>query len=289
MTTGPPSSVVVHLSVDPATTRTIHRWCRAHGPALAARGITARTDPKELRDAVTGLDLRSDHGRRQLRGYVADGGPVLWSSGQVLGPVYRFTGGDLLPAAASAVAGIDVATRDATRHVALTLVPHGRAVMDAYVESVRAGHAVAFDDFVASLPRQPSWTPLVRRLVEVFGADRVTARIAGTDTSRQVLTEAERVLAAGPDRGPLPDPPAESRPAAPWTPRMVALTLAALPHLRSYEERGAWRRFVETRVDRADAGSGIAPALGLAPAQEDRLARCDAEDMASIQALVEVR
>lgn len=295
------ADVVVHLSARPGVTRALRAWCEAHADRLADRGVVARTDPAALRRAVPGLDLRSDHGRRLLRDHLADRAlperGVLWSTDAVLGPAYLHTGGRLHPFAGAGVAGVVAATRqhDGTplrRHVELSLAPHAEVVSRAWVSALRHGHAVGADEFVARLPRRPSWVPLVRRLVRDVGPEHVTvrppARTAG-ETAGNLLDDALSRLAPGHGRVPrLPaHDPVPSDADAAWTARAADVVLRALPHLRGADERAALRGLVER--DLVPGLPDDVPADPLTPARADDLAARDEADLATISTLVEVR
>src|SRR5690554_6134043 len=83
-----PPAVAVHLGTHRPTVRAVREWCGTHRGALAAHHVSARTSWSALRDAVPGLDWRSDKGRDRLREHLTADGPVLFSSTAPLGPAY---------------------------------------------------------------------------------------------------------------------------------------------------------------------------------------------------------
>ncbi|PFG44070.1 hypothetical protein ATJ88_2788 [Isoptericola jiangsuensis] len=282
-------AVAVHLSAHRASGATVHRWCETHPGPLAGAGVAVRTSDAALREAVPGLEWRSDRGRRRLHAHLTPGSATLVSTAAVLGPAYRHTGGHLHPDARAGVAALAAALHDVPWRVHLTVGDHASTVVQAWVDAVRAGHRVPFDDFAATLD-EPSWVPLVHRLVRTVGADRVVvhdATRARPDDQAAVAAVARDVLGALlgalDATAPVHDlevPPDPAR----WSARQVDVALAMLPHLRSWEDRGAMRRFVD---DEVDVGGG--PAWPVPPALADRLAACDAADLTRLTELVEVR
>ncbi|WP_402377840.1 hypothetical protein [Isoptericola rhizosphaerae] len=288
-----PPAVAVHLGTHRPTVRAVREWCGTHRGALAAHHVSARTSWSALRDAVPGLDWRSDKGRDRLREHLTADGPVLFSSTAPLGPAYLPRGGTLYPYAAAGVDGLAAALTGVPWGVQLTVAAHADVVTAAWVAAVRHGHVVDLDTYRSTLEGQ-SWVPLVECLVDAVGADRVsvhdatTVRTAGDPpkataaVGRSVLTAALDHLTGRADDLPLADVAGE--PEAHWSARQIEVALAALPHLRSHDERSALTRFVDRQVD--DGGT---PAHPLTPAQEAELAARDEADLARLRDIVEVR
>ncbi|GAA4720746.1 hypothetical protein GCM10023216_07210 [Isoptericola chiayiensis] len=273
--------VAVHLGAHGPTARAVRDWCGTHRRELRRRGLTAHTSWSGLREAVPALDWRSDRSRRQLRDYLTATGPTLFSSHAPLGPVYRHTGGDLFPTAAAGVDGLGAALDDVPWTAHLSIGRHADALVEAWVAAVRAGHEVRFDDLYDAT-RDASWVPLAEHLVRTAGARAVTVhdagatrpdRGAGPAVVSAVLTD----LLGEPSS--LGDDAAAS-PARHWSTRQVDVALAALPHLRSWDERRALRDFVDRSVDGDDA-----PCWPLTAVQEDELADRDAADRQRLAAL----
>ncbi|GAA1991029.1 hypothetical protein GCM10009718_30960 [Isoptericola halotolerans] len=287
------SPVAVHLSTHRPTVRAVRTWCGVHRASLTERQVAARTSWSDLRDAVPGLDWRSDKSRARLRAHLVADGPVLFSGSAPLGPAYLPRGGTLYPHAGAGVDGLAAALRDVPWTVDVTLTAHADAVATAWVASVRHGHDVGLDAFWAGV-QEPSWVPLVEALVAAVGPDRVRVHDAtgvrtATDpaaasavVARSVLTSALGHLTD--DVGALPLDDVEHVDAQHWSARQLEVARTALPHLRSHDERRELRAFVDHHVD-----DGGAPAQPLSPVQEAELAARDHADLARLRDIVEVR
>lgn len=294
-------TVVVHLAAHRGTAEQVRLWCDARAAAqdgapegTPAARFTPRASEQALRAAVPGYDWRSDRGRRQLRDHLTADGPTLFSSAVLLGPAYRHTGGRLHADAAAGIDALAVALRDQRARVHLTIGDHAGTAVLAWVDAVRRGHQVRFEEFVRSLA-EPSWVPLAEHLVASFGAEHVVVHDAtGARPDDPAATDAVvRVLlddllgdllgdpGATPTHAPLP--PA-GRDAAHWSARQVEVALAMLPHLRSWADRVAMRTFVQEEID-VD-GTGVWP---VDRALAEKLAHRDAADLARLDTLVEVR
>jgi hypothetical protein len=257
---------------------------------LRGAEITLRTSDRALRQAVPGLDWRSDRGRAQLRDHLPATSPTLFSSAALLGPAYAHTGGRLFADAGPGIDAIALALRETPARVHLSVDTHATTLVRTWTDAVRAGHAVTFDDFVAAVV-EPSWVPLVERLTRAVGHDRVVVHGAGhtgaasgpdrtTDIARGVLDTLLDDLALEPDDDPRPLGTGRSW----WTVRQTEVALAMLPHLRSRADRTAMRTFVDDHVDRAGEPAWPVPAV-----LADDLAARDAADLARLDAIVEVR
>lgn len=285
--------VAVHLGTHRPTVRAVRAWCGRHRRALTDHHVTPRTSWSALREAVPGLDWRSDKGRDRLREHLTADGPVLFSTAALLGPAALPRGGALFPYADAGIDALTAALAGTPWNVHLSLAAHADVVTSAWVATVRHGHVIDLDTFRSTL-QDPSWVPLVERLVDAVGADRVrvhdatTVRTAGDPVEataavgRSVLASALEHLTGRAEDLPLADVAGE--PEAHWSARQVEVALAALPHLRSHDERSALTRFVDRQVD--DGGT---PARPLTPAQEAELADRDQADLARLRDLVEVR
>jgi hypothetical protein len=283
-------AVAVHLSAHRATGRTVRRWCDANPAPLAAAGVTARASDAALRKAVPGLEWRYDRGRDLLRDHLVSAPRTLFSSAAVLGPAYRHTGGPLHADARAGVAALSVALRDVPWRAHVSIGDHAGTVVLAWVEAVRNGHLVRFDDFAASVT-DPSWVPVVRRLVRALGADRVVvhdatrARPGGDPAATTAVAHDVLTALLGGLGAPVPVTDLETPPdPAHWSRRQTEVALAILPHLRSQADRVAMRRFVEEEID-----AGGTPAWPVPAALADDLAARDAADLARLTDLVEVR
>ncbi|WP_407316918.1 hypothetical protein UQW22_10635 [Isoptericola halotolerans] len=286
------SPVAVHLSTHRPTVRTVRAWCDTHRAALGERGVTARTSWSELRDAVPGLDWRSDKGRDRLREHLTAEGPVLFSSNAPLGPVYLPRGGALHPHAQAGVDALAAALAGTPWTVDVTLTAHADAVTSGWVASVRHGHDIGLDAFWGAV-EDPSWVPLVESFVAAVGPERVRVHDATTlrgadDPVAATAAVGRAVLASTLDRlTTLDGIPLDDVPGTPdehWTDRQLQVARTALPHLRSHDERHSLRAFVDRQVDTHGT-----PARPLSPAQEAGLADRDRADLARLRDLVEVR
>ncbi|NNU27899.1 hypothetical protein [Isoptericola sediminis] len=287
-TSRPPATapaVAVHLGAHPPTARAVQDWCGTHRRTLRRHGLTARTTWSELRRAVPALDWRSDRSRRQVREYLTAEGPALFSSHAPLGPAFRHTGGPLHPTAAAGVDGVAAALEDVPWTLHLSIGRQAETLVDAWVTAVRHGHVVTFEDFLTTT-EDASWVPLVEHVVATVGADRVTVHDVATDPDRRdaaasVLTTALGELLGGPTG--LGEDATADPVRRVWSGRQTEVALAALPHLRSWDER----RMLRTFVDGIDVGG--APAWPLTARQEELLAARDLADRTRIRTLVEVR
>lgn len=285
--------VAVHLGTHRPTVRAVRAWCGEHRSTLAEHHVTARASWSALRDAVPGLDWRSDKGRDRLRAHLVADGPVLFSSSAPLGPAYLPHGGGLYPHAAAGIDGIAAALDGVPWSVQVTLAAHADVVTAAWVASVRHGHLVGLDDFWSAL-EDPGWIPLVEHLVAAVGTDRVSVHDATTvrtaaDPADATAAVGRSVLATAlerltDDRDDLPLADVGGAAEEHWSARQIEVALTALPHLRSHDERRAMQAFVDRQVD--DGGT---PATPLSPAQEAELADRDRADLARLRDLVEIR
>ncbi|WP_277209713.1 hypothetical protein [Isoptericola croceus] len=285
--------VAVHLGTHRPTVRAVRAWCGQHRSTLTAHGVTPRTSWSALREAVPGLDWRSDRGRDRLRTHLTADGPVLFSSSAPLGPAYLPRGGALYPHADAGVDALAAALTGTPWSVQLSLAAHADVVTAAWVAAVRHGHLTDLDTFWREL-EDPSWVPLVQRLVAAVGADRVSVHDATTvrtapdpahataAVGRSVLEAALPPLTHGAGSLPLTDVAGVRE--AHWSARQIEVALTALPHLRSHDERRALQKFVDRQVD--DGGT---PAQPLTPAREAELAERDLADLARLRDLVEIR
>lgn len=279
-------AVAVHLGAHAPTARAVQDWCVTHRRTLRSRGLEALTTWSDLRRAVPALDWRSDRSRRHLRAYLTGGGPVLFSSHAPLGPAFRHTGGPLHPTAAAGVDGVAAALRDVPWTLHLSVGGHAETLVEGWVTAVRDGHRVTFDDFLAATA-DASWVPLVEHAVATVGAHRVTVHDVAAapdrrDAAASVLSTALGELLGVPTG--LGDDAAAGPGRRRWSRRQTEVALAALPHLRSWDERRALREFVDESVD-----AGGAPAWPLTAPQQEVLAARDLADRTRIRTLVEIR
>jgi hypothetical protein len=283
-------AVAAHLATHRRTADVVQQWCDGRADRLSGAGVTVRTSDRALRQAVPGLDWRSDRGRAQLREHLPATAATLFSSAALLGPAFRHTGGRLFADAGAGVDAIALALRETPARVHLSIDTHATTMVRSWTDAVRAGHAVTFDDFVASVV-EPSWVPLVERLARAVGSDRVVVHGAGhtgtatgcdrtTGIARGVLDTLLDDLAIEPD-----DDLRSLGTGRPWwTARQTEVALAMLPHLRSRADRTAMRTFVDEHVDRGGEPVWPVPAV-----LTDDLAARDAADLARLDAIVEVR
>jgi len=293
---------VLHLGSQKTGTTAVQAWCREHAEELAGHGILSRTTQTEIRAALDGwYDVSRDGADDLLRAYLeaafdGDGTgsatSLFYSSESNVGPALVPGEPGLYPRIATNLAGIDRATSGLERHVQFTVRSYAPFLESAYLQQLKHGRALTFAQFMAGVDPGYSWVPVVRTLVDVFGADRLAVydydapRPDDAQLVGRILGDAAGWLGA-PDATAGADWSHRTNPR--YTRRMTDLALAALPLLRTPDERRQFHRFLATAVARSEASAREEPATFVAADEAAALDDRYRADLAHIRQLVEVR
>lgn len=280
-------SVVLHLGAAHTGTRALRTWCGAHAERLAAHGIVTRADgwaeaAREEADTpdtpslatwLRSVDTTPSAGRASRSFYSGAGG-----TGPVLDPA---TPG-IYPRLAENLARVAEAGTGLDRHIQFAVADHAPFLESVYVRQVARGLALTFEEFLASVGPEPSWLPVVRTLVDVFGRDHVTVYDAAAPHplgARLVEDAMTRLGAPG-----LGTSAVRERPLLPLPGRLADLSLAIRPYLRNDAERRAFRRLVDSGLSGADR-----PASFFTSERAAELSGRYAEDLRQIRQFTVVR
>lgn len=290
--------VVLHLGSQKTGTTAVQAWCREHADALAAHGAVARTTQSEIRAALGGwYDTARDGADRALRAFLDDAcrdagvERLFYSSESNVGPAFVAGEPGLYPRLRAGLEGIERATAGTRRQVQFTVRSYAPFLESAYLQQLKHGRPLTFEQYTAGIDDGFSWRPVVQALVDVFGADDVVVYDYDAPRERpplvgQVLTDALEALGAGAAvRG--ADWSHRTNPR--YTQRMADLALAVLPLLRTDSERKAFHRFCTQVVARSPASADDAPATFVGAAHAEASAARYADDLAWARSVVEVR
>lgn len=282
--TGAP--VVLHLGDAHAGTRAVRTWCRSRAATLATRGIRTHAEGFTRNvdggagDQHPGLGtwLRSihapTHGTRSHGAFYTGPGGT--------GPVLDLANPGVYPHLAQALRRVTTIGAGLDLHVQFVIADHAAFCEAVYVRQVARGLALTFDEFLDVAGREPSWVPLVRTLVEAFGADRVIVYEsgAGRPAVDRVLGDAMTRLGVAHLATRAP----RRRTMSGRSGRAADLRLSMGPRLRTESERMAFRQFLRSGLFVADR-----PAMFVTPEHAAKLSARYAEDLLQLRELVQVR
>jgi hypothetical protein len=259
----------------------------------------ARTTQNEIRQALGGwYDTARDGADAALRAFLDDAGrragvdSLFYSSESNVGPAFVAGEPGLYPRLRAGLEGIERATAGTRRRVQFTVRSYAPFLESAYLQQLKHGKPLTFEQYTAGIDDGYSWRPVVQALVDVFGADDVV--VYDYDAARddtlplvgQVLTDALATLGAD---GAVRDADWSHRTNPRYTQRMADLALAVLPLLRTDDERRAFHKFCTQVVAKSPASADDAPATFVGEADAARYAARYADDLAWIRTAVEVR
>lgn len=276
-----PHRLVLHLGSQKTGTTAVQAWCRRHTPELLSHGVAVRTTQPEIRKALGDrYELRHGDSAENLTTFLNDAcrdartSRLFYSCESNVGPAFQRGGQGLYPHLRDNIEAMARATADVERHVQFTVRDYAPFIESAYLQQLKHGHPVAFEDFVADIDPGVSWRPVVEHLVDVFGSDHVTVYDYEDPTPpvERILSDALELLGAG---SVLDGTDWDHRTNERYTQRMADLSLMVLPHLRSSKERTAFHRFLENSLeDPADR-----PAEFFSPDRQEELSARYVSDM----------
>jgi hypothetical protein len=243
----PDQRLLVHVGAHVAGARQVQRYLREHVDLLEAQGLVYL--PPALMGEYVGWGPRlveaPDRFARQVRAALRPPGirGALACHENTLGRPFDGEGDGLYAGARPALTALSEVFKAYSCTVVLAVRPQADFLESYYVQTVNEGSSETFDDWLGGLDLDDiSWLPLHEQLVETFGVDAVRVldyEQVGHDPVSHVR-EFFRLIDVD-----LPAHP-EVTPVGIWqySDKGLQVTLAANPHLRTYDERVGLRTFV---------------------------------------------
>jgi hypothetical protein len=243
----PDQRLMLHVGAHVAGARQVQRYLRESVDQLKSQGLASF--PVEVMAERIGWGGRlvdgPDRFARAIREALQAPGVrgVLGSHENTLGRPFDGEGRGLYAGARPALTALAGASEPYPCTVVLSVRPQADFLESYYAQTVNEGSSHTFDDWLGALDLDDlSWLPLHKLLVETFGVDGVRVldyeRFGGDPVAhvREFFRLMDVALPAHPEVTPVG--------ISHYSEKGLRVTLAANPHLRTYDERAGLRAFV---------------------------------------------
>ncbi|WP_349829471.1 hypothetical protein [Brevibacterium litoralis] len=174
-----PRPLTLHLGSQKTGTTAAQRWCRQNKAELATHGIATLTTQPDIRKALGGWYEVKNPGSGEalhtlIQGEYGEGvNGVFYSSESNVGTMFAPPEPALYPYFTENIQAIARATTEFDRLVQFTVRSHVGFLESSYIQKLKQGTAMPFEDFHSALDPEVSWVPIVQDLVDAFGAENV--------------------------------------------------------------------------------------------------------------------